>query len=151
MVPSSPSNPMDKIVPHRMQAALPRPIPRAAYDWLMGTIGRAEPRERLLHSLVAETCLRRGRRGRQAGPRKNEALSIYVEGILLSPWAGRGSGSATRESSSRTSPLPFEFQGLNLPRRYLRGEDLTLGAIFRMGWEGEEDDLRGGALPVEAY
>ena len=85
----------------------------------MQTIRKSKPRERLLFTLLGET-----------GIRIDEALSIYVEDIVLS--AGqegirfRGKGEYEREV-----PLPFEFESLKLLRAYLRNEDLTAGPLFR--------------------
>ncbi len=114
-------NPMSKFRPPKVTPGLPRPIHRKDLERLMQAIRKSKPRERLLFTLLAET-----------GIRINEALSIYVEDIVLS--AGqegirfRGKGEYEREI-----PLPFEFESLKLLRAYLRTEDLTAGPLFRTG------------------
>ena len=114
-------NPMSKFRPPKVSPGLPRPIPKKDLERLMQAIRKSKPRERLLFTLLAET-----------GIRINEALSIYVEDIVLS--AGqegirfRGKGEYEREI-----PLPFEFESLKLLRAYLRTEDLTAGPLFRTG------------------
>ncbi len=129
-----PANPMDKFDPPKTPVALPRPIPQNDYDRLMRAIGRAEPRERVLFTLVAET-----------GLRIDEALSIYVEDITLSPGQEglriRGKGGIQRDI-----PLPFEFKCLNLLKRYLREEGLTAGPVFRTGKEKARRMGYGAAL-----
>jgi len=130
----TPANPMDKFDPPRTPVALPRPIPKADYDRLMRVIGRAEPRERVLFTLMAET-----------GLRIEEGLSVYVEDVTLSPGQEglriRGKGGVQRDV-----PLPFEFKCLNLLRRYLREEGLTAGPVFRTGKEGNRRMTYGAAL-----
>ena len=129
-----PANPMDKFDPPKTPVGLPRPIPQTDYDRLMRVIGKAEPRERLLFTLVAET-----------GLRIDEALSIYVEDITLSPGQDgiriRGKGGIQRDI-----PIPFEFKCLNLLKRYLRDGGLTAGPVFRTGKENARKMGYGAAL-----
>ena len=129
-----PANPMDKFDPPKTPVGLPRPIPQTDYDRLMRAIGRAEARERVLFTLVAET-----------GLRIDEALSTYVEDITLSPGQDgiriRGKGGLQRDI-----PLPFEFKCLNLIKRYLRDEALMAGPVFRTGKEKARRMGYGAAL-----
>ena len=129
-----PANPMAKFDPPKTPVALPRPIPNTDHERLMRIIGQAEPRERLLFTLVAET-----------GLRIEEALSIYVEDLTLSPGQDgiriRGKGGLQRDI-----PLPFEFKCLNLLKRYLREEGLTAGPVFRTGKENARRMTYGAAL-----
>jgi len=130
----APANPMDRFDPPKTPVGLPRPIPQVDYDRLMRAIGRAEPRERVLFTLVAET-----------GVRIDEALSLYVEDVTLSPGQEgiriRGKGGVQRDV-----PLPFEFKCLNLLKRYLREEGLTAGPVFRTGKGGNRRMTYGAAL-----
>ena len=127
-------NPMSKFRPPKVSPGLPRPIHRKDLERLMQAIRKSKPRERLLFTLLAET-----------GIRIDEALSIYVEDIVLS--AGqegirfRGKGEHEREV-----PLPFEFKSLKLLRAYLRNEDLTAGPLFRTGKYKDQRMSYGTAL-----
>lgn len=128
------ANPMGKFDAPKVSPGLPRPISKKEQERLVRVIRKAEPRERLLFTLVAET-----------GLRIDEALGIYVEDIRLD--AGqegirfRGKGGSEREV-----PLPFEFECLKLLRVYLRTEGLAAGPLFRTGKQNERRMTYGSAL-----
>ena len=113
-------NPMGKFRPPKVSPGLPRPIPQKDHERLMQVIRKSKPRERLLFTLLAET-----------GIRINEALSIYVEDIILG--AGqegirfRGKGEYEREVPLRhraATELVNSGVGIGTVRRLLGHRNL---------------------------
>ena len=121
------ANPMQKLERVSVPEPLPRPVEQRAIRKILDAIPRANLRDRLLFTLIAET-----------GCRVAEALGIYAEDLLLTPddeqIVIRGKG-----GRSRTVMLYAAPESLKLLRRFLRTTRITSGALFR------GDPARGGS------
>ena len=124
-----PANPMQKLERVSVPEAFPRPIDPRLIRKLLGAIPRANLRDRLLFTLIAET-----------GLRISEALGIYHEDLVLTPddeqIVVRGKGGRTRTVMLYAAP-----ESLKLLRRYLRQAGITSGALFR-GHPGSSGSAR---------
>lgn len=121
------ANPMQKLERVSVPEALPRPLEARVIRKVLNAIPRANLRDRLLFTLIAET-----------GLRVSEALGIYREDLLLNPddemIVIRGKGGRTRTLMLYAAP-----ESLRLLHRYLRHSGITSGALFR------GDASRGGS------
>ena len=127
------SNPMLKLQRTRVPEGLPRPVPVTTIRKVLDAIPKANLRDRLLFTLIAET-----------GLRISEALGIYYEDLLLTPDDEqiiiRGKGGQRRTVMLYAAP-----RSLKLLRRYLRETGIRSGALFR------GDPRRGGSASPMHY
>ena len=124
-----PANPMQKLERVSVPEPLPRPIEPRLIRKILDAIPRANLRDRLLFTLIAET-----------GLRVSEALGIYHQDLVLTPDDEqiiiRGKGGRMRTVMLYAAP-----ESLKLLRRHLRHTATLSGAIFR-GQPGSSGSAR---------
>jgi site-specific recombinase XerD len=118
------ASPIAKLEPPKKDEPPPRAIPDADWQRLQQAVVRAEPRDRLLWTLLMET-----------GLRVSEALGLYTTDVFFSPGQdylrvlGKG-------GSWRHVPLLFEHRCRRLLQAELRAAGRERQPLFRTGKDG---------------
>ncbi len=120
------ANPMARLEGPKWGERVPRAIPAGDLKTISRAIRCAEPRERLLFTMLLDT-----------GMRVSEALAIRIENIDFTPGREaviiRGKG-----NRFRLVPLLAEMECLSLLQKYIKDRNLTGGPLFRP-YKGKND------------